>query len=539
VYDITGFPAGQQLPQTSTAATTDQVGNVDTGLRYLTMMFKMETGYITGFTNSAPRPVNVTQSGWPIQCLRAPVGPYQTSARIIAATVAGASNAGPYAYVSQTDIESPGFNQPDIQITATTILDNLKTSAVFNFTDTYLPGASIVTKYFNRIQVPPVVDCYFWKSQMRMVYTGAVGYQSAHLLSDVTDPEAVRIPGGNLPVSESDGDRCVCFREVRGVPISFKENAGFEVLVGNGDPNTWGTKILWEGTGPVGPKAIDVAGAEENNVSSEFAMWIHRNGLGYFAGGGANLISRELLEDWDTINWDYGHLCVLKIDHTRRLAYVLAPTNGSTTINARWTVSYFFGLGDPVVFVPRRGQLVPNVEGRKWSQDDFSGFSFNDAVFVPSKSKNAVQQVGLDTGKQMVFVASDGSIKTVTENQYWDDDYDRNHLGYVSEWRGVLGDAKGQPFSKCIGGKFFFTGSGLLVVKAYDENLNAYPLTGPKMAYALTPGKRIHKDLPMQDVPTLSTKWAVSFDNGGVAGAWWEAFESTLYKVDMWNSLPG
>lgn len=541
-YIVSAFPAGQQMPQTSTAATTDEVGNVDTGLRYLVLMFQTQTGYITGFTNSAPQPVNVTQSGWPIQCLRATLGPYQIAARVIASTVAGASAAGPYSYVSQADVESPGFNQPDINITATTILDNSSLTASFNFTDTYLPGASIVTKYFNRIQIPPVVDAYFWKSQQRMVYSGAVGYQSAHLVSDIGADgggESIRIPGSDLTVSDSDGDRCVCFREVRGIPISFKENAGFAVEVGNGDPRTWGSRKLWDGTAPAGPKAIDTAGAEENDVSEEFAVWAHRNGLSYWAGSGAKLIGREALLDWETINWEYGHLVVVRIDHTRRLIYVLAPTNGATTINARWTVNYFFGLGDPIVFVPRRGMLVPNVEGRKWSQDDFSGFTFNDALFIPAKSRNEVQQVGLDVSKQMVFVASDGSIKTVTEKQYWDEDYDHAHLGYLSMWRGVLGDEKGQKYSKCIGGSFFFTGNGLLVVYAYDENLNPYLITTMKMPYLLTPGKRTRRDMPMQDTPALSKKWAVSFDNGGVAGAWWEAFESTLYKVDMWASLPG
>ena len=536
---ISAFPAGQQLPQTSTAATTATVGNVDTGLRYITTMFQLMTGYITGFSNSAPVPLNVTQSGWPIQCLRAPLGPYNTAARIFASTVAGASAAGPFSWVSLADVESPGFNQPDVQITATTILDNVTTAALFNFTDTYLPGASIVTNYFNRIQIPPVVDAYYWKSQLRMVYTGAVGFQSSHLVGDVGDGEAVRIPGSNVNVSENDGDRCVCFREVRGVPISFKENGGFAVETNGGDPSTWGARRIWTGTGPVGPKAIDIAGADENGNEAEFAMWGHRDGVSIYQGSAPSLISRELLEDWETINWDYGHKMVLRIDHTRRLAYIMAPINGSTTCNARWTMNYFFGLGEPIVFIPRKGMFVPNTEGRKWSQDDFSGFNFNDAVFIPSKSRNAVQLAGLDVQKEMVFAASDGTIKTVTEGQYFDQDYNGNSLGYFSEWRCVLGNEPDSGFSKCIGGKFWFTGNGLCNLIAWDDNLNPYTLTGPLSPFLLTPGKRTRADIPMLDVPALSMRWAVSFDNKGIAGAYWEAFMSTLYKIDMWDSLPG
>ena len=160
---ISAFPAGQQLPQTSTAATTAIVGNVDTGIRYLTMFFQLATVYQTGFSNSAPQAVNVTQSGWPIQCLRLPLGPYNTAARIVASTVAGASAAGPFTWVSQADVESPGFNQPDVAITATMIEDNVTTTALFNFTDTYLPGATDVTNYFDIIQIPPSVDVLLYE----------------------------------------------------------------------------------------------------------------------------------------------------------------------------------------------------------------------------------------------------------------------------------------------------------------------------------------------------------------------------------------
>lgn len=536
---ISAFPAGQQLPQTSTAATTAMIGNVDTGIRYLTMMFQMQSQYITGFSNSAPIAVNVSQSGWPITCLRAPVGPYQTASRIIASTVAGASAAGPFTWISQADVESPGFNQPNVAITATIITDNTTTTGTFNFTDTYLPGASDVTNYFTRIQVPPIVDVFFAKSLQRMVYTGAVGFQSSHLFSDIGDPESVRIPGGNFNVSENDGDRCVCVREVRGVPISFKENGGFGIETNAGDASTWGARRIWSGTGPAGPKAIDVAGADENGNEAEFAMWGHRGGVSMYAGTAPTLISRELLEDWDTINWDYGYLMVLKIDHVRRLAYILAPTGTSTVCNSRWTLNYFFGTSDPVVFVQRRGILVPNVEGRKWSQDDFEGFTFNDAVYIPQKSRNSVQLAGLDIEKEMVFVSSDGSVKTVTEDQYFDEDYNGAQLGYTSEWRGVLGNEPDSGFSRCIGGKFWMTGNGLCNLNAYDDNLTAYLITRPFAPFLLTPGKRTRADLPLLDSVALSMRWAVSMDNGGVAGSWWQAFMTTLYKLPTWDSLPG
>ena len=239
---INGYPQGQQLPTVNTALLTDAVGNVDTGVRYMVPFFETKTIYQTGFSNGAVIRINVTQSGQGLTILRMPVGPYSMQARCMGFTVAGQSTAGPFTYISQADVESPGFNQPDVPISATRISDNLTISGVWlNFTDSYLPGATDVTAYFNKIQVPPIVDCYFSKTLQRMIYTGAVGYPSGHLISDLQDPETVRVPGSNLQVAETDGDRTITWREVRGVQISLKENAGFAILDNGGDPSNLGS----------------------------------------------------------------------------------------------------------------------------------------------------------------------------------------------------------------------------------------------------------------------------------------------------------
>lgn len=529
---ISSYPTGQELSAVSTAATTATVGNVDTGVRYLVTFFQTNTTYQTGFSNSAAISVNVTQSGWPIQCLRLPIGPYNCQARVAGATVSGASAAGPYTYISQADVESPGFNQANVAITATLVEDNTSTTALFNFTDTYLPGASDVTNYFDKIQLPPVVDIYFAKSLQRVVYTGAVGYQSGHLFSDIQDPETVRVPGGNFQVSENDGDRTVCYREIRGIGYSFKENSGFVVEQNGGDPSTWAPRQVWGGNGPVGPAAIDVAGQDD----SEFAMWVHRSGLYLFTGNAPTLISREQQDTWETINWEVGHLIKVRIDHVRRLVHILVPINGSTTINARLVMNYYFGTGDPIVFVPRRGQEVPNVEGRKWSQDDIL---FNDALYIPQKSKNAVQTAGVNVANQMIFFAADGSIKNMVDSQYYDEDYDRNQVGYFSNWVGVLGQSPSMNYNKLVGARMWCAGNGLCNVTAYDDQDTAFVLTGPLSPYLLTPGSRTRMSIPMGYQGVKSTRWAVGMDNMGVAGAWWEVFVSDLMVIPTWPGQPG
>jgi hypothetical protein len=532
---VAAFPSGPQLSQTSTAATTATVGNVPTGLRYLATFFEMQTGYQTGFSNSAPVAVNVTQSGWPIQALRLPLGPYNCRARVVGATVSGASAAGPFTYISQADIESPGFNQPNVAITSTRVQDNISITALFNFTDTYLPGATDCTSFFNKIQIPPSVDAYFAKSIQRMVYTGAVGYQSGHLFSNIQDAETIFVPGGNFQVSENDGDRTVCYREIRGIGYSFKENSGYEAENNGGDPSTWAPVQRWGGNGPVGCCAIDIAGQDD----SEFAMWVHRSGLYLFTGVNPSLIGREQLTSWNAINWDYGHIIRLRIDHVRRIVHIGVPMGqGQTTINFWFRVNYYFGTGDPVVFVSRKGILVPNVEGRKWSLDDLA---YNDAVYIPQKSSSAVQQAGLNVANQMVFFAADGSIKTVTENQYYDEDYDGNKLGYFSNWIGVLGPSPTKVFLKLIGAKMYCTGNGLCNVTAYNDQDRPFVLTDELSPYILTPGERTRMDIPnsYQGEDSMSMSWAVGMDNGGVAGSWWEVFISDLMVIPTWPGMPG
>jgi hypothetical protein len=53
---------------------------------------------------------------------------------------------------------------------------------MFNFTDTYLPGASDVTNYVNRIEVPGASAITFRKTLAQVIYTGCAGYPSGFLV---------------------------------------------------------------------------------------------------------------------------------------------------------------------------------------------------------------------------------------------------------------------------------------------------------------------------------------------------------------------
>ena len=525
---ISAFPAGQELPTVNTAILNLTPGNVDTGVRWGLVLYETRTVYQTGWSNSAPIRINVTQSGQQLTILRSPIGPYNCEAVVWAFTVAGSSAAGPYRYVDQGDTESPGFNQANINITATRIPNNTTVTTAFNITDTYLPGASDVTNYADRIEIPPFVDVFYSKTLQSAVYSGAVGYPSTLLISDQLDMEAIRIPGSNLDVAVNDGDRVICYREVRNIGIAFKENSGHSITANNGDPNTWAANELWQGMGPVGPKAIDVSADDE----SQFAVFAHRTGLYLYMGVAPRLISREMFEWWDEIDWSLGARIVVQIDQERRQIRVSAPMLAGGTLT--FTLDYFFGINDPVVFSTRLGRLIPNPEGRKWSVDDITAA---DILYIPQRNASESQQVGVDIANEMIFACADGSLKTVTENQYYDQDFDGNHVGYLGKWLGVPGANPGLAVFGLAGATLSGVGNGHLNVYAVSDTGRQVNLSKPERAWNLT-AVESQRDFGAP-AGSEASRWAIGFDNGAVAGAWWEMHTSVLWIFKKWSGRPG
>ena len=377
-------PVGKHIPLTNTAFTTD-TGNVASGVRYMIVLYKSDTGYITGFSGPAPIECDITVDGRKMLAQNIPIGPYNCAERICAFTVAGQGSAGPYFYIAADDFEDPGFGQAKIKQTATVIPDNVTTSAYFDFLDSYLPGASNVTTFFDRVEVPPCSDAYFSKSLNRVIYTGCVGFPSGYLVSDLEDAEAVRVPGSIVQASQTDGDRTVCWRESGTLQVAYKENSAHAVTPNDGDPQDWGVVELWHGSGPCGPRAIDVANADGEKLTA----YAHITGGYVWDGGSApTLLTKDLQGSaktpgvWPRIHWAYAHLIKTTINLKERLIYYFVPLDGATRNTHRITLNFFRGLDDPIVFIQRTGKEVPNITGRKWSVDSIDG---NDCVYVPQR----------------------------------------------------------------------------------------------------------------------------------------------------------
>lgn len=513
---VSVFPTGQSIPSVNTANVAD-AGDVDTGVRWMVVLFETRTEYITGIGATSPIRVNVSNADLMVR-VQVPTGPYNTTRRICAFTVAGASSAGPYTYVDADDVESPGFNQADIPITATTINDNTTTSAQFNFTDTYLPGASDVTNYFNRIEVPPSSAIGFSKTLNMTVFTGAKGFPSQYLVSDLEDGEAVRNPGSNVNCAQSDGDRTIGWGEIRENQIALKENSGHAVIPNDGDPNTWAVHKLWSGSGPAGAKAWDVATED----ASDFLIYAHETGPYRVVSNTPQLIGQDIGAIvntdtnikglWKQINWTVGYKIIVKIDVSRREVRFSVPMGTSTDNNAVITLSYALGWDDPIIFIVRTGREVPNISGRRWSMDDLTALDF---VYVPRRYQTTNTQPGVDLADSFIMCSTDGACYTLTEGQLFDQNWTGDEVGYFSQWLSVPGPNSKLNIVSLQGCTMGGAGNGPLNVYAQDEKLNRVMFTSDARTMILTATEQ-QRDFGLRGI--TGVKWGVGFDNGGVAG---------------------
>jgi hypothetical protein len=384
-FVVNAVAIGGQVPQQNNAFSTP-IGNVASGTRYMIVLYMDRMGYICGWAGPAPIRGDISADSRMLLVQNLPIGPYNCVARICAFTVAGQGSAGPYFYIYQDDFADPGLGAAPIKQTATMIPDNTTTSAYFDFIDTYLTGATNVTDYLNRIQLPFCSDAYFSKTLNRVIYGGCIGYPSGFLVSDLEDPGAIRVPGSIVQVSQTDGDRTVCWRESGTQQIAYKENSVHSVTPSDGDPSDWAVNQIWRGSGPCGPRAIDSATTDGVTLTA----FAHRTG-GYMwvSGPAPTLLTKELTGTpempgyWDRINWAKSQLIRTCINVRERLIYFFVPLDGSLVNNYRITVNYFYGTDDPVIFIVRTGREVPNISGRKWSLDSIAG---NDAIYVPQRT---------------------------------------------------------------------------------------------------------------------------------------------------------
>lgn len=426
---INSTPGSGAAPPTVNGALIVPVGNICAGLRYMVVLFVNRNGYITGMTQASVITYNSPTDGYQLYVPYLPIGPPNTQARICAFSPAGTlsqtagfgiSTAGPYFWIQPqfpngifdlTKIAG-GVTIADVvngvQETSTLINDNTTTSATFNFDDTYLKATlNDISAYFQKIQVPPCSDVYYSPTLKRMFYAND-DLPSGWRVSLLDDPESVYGGSGIVQAAENDGSRRTAVREYDSIVYLMKERSGHVMSPSADDPNKWQVVQKWPGSGPCGPRAVDVC--------PRFMAYVHRSGLYIFQGTLPERISKEVPITWKRINWKYQQTIWVQIDEEVQEIRIGVPLDQSTVPSHVLKVNYEESptFSPPIHFSPYIGKEIAAGECYKWSVDDIAA---NLAIRAERALVNPPAIIDPATAQSQILYASsneDGAVSAIT-----------------------------------------------------------------------------------------------------------------------------
>jgi hypothetical protein len=429
-------------PSANNTALLVPAGNICAGLRYMFVIFVNRNGNFAGTTMAAVVSYNASTNGFQLYVPHIPIGPENTIARICCFTPAGQlgqlagsgiSNAGPYFFIEPAvqlliagkfDYSQVpgGVTISDVingvQMTSTVICDNVTTSATFNFTDDYLKSTlNDVSDSFRKIQVPVCSDIYFAPTLRRMFFA-ADALKSGWYISPQDDPETIYGDTGFVQAAENNGQNRTAVREYSGTVYLMKEKSGYILAPSADDPNKWDATEQWKGSGPCGPRAVDVC--------TDFMCYVHRSGVYIFTGSKPFRISKELPahtgRTWKNINWNYQQTIWVMIDDETQEIRIGVPYGKSTVPNLILKCNYEESpdFAPAIHFSPYVGKEIAAGSCRKWSIDDIAA---NLAIRAERTLLNPPDLMDNATVQSQILLASsnpDGAVAAITPGVYND-----------------------------------------------------------------------------------------------------------------------
>jgi hypothetical protein len=544
---ITASATGSPAPLTNTTGTGGNIAedtpdgglNATQGYRYAVPAFENRNGSISGVTSGAVVQYIVDENGWELAYFNVAVGPLNVSKRLIGFAVADGVPAGPFGYLSQSQISD------GIQILQSVINDNVTTQGVTNFTDDQLLAAIAsgdqLTSYFDTIWPEPCVDLYYSPSTNRFFQTGIPGFASSHFVSQAGDAETYQGSTCEVIVGQDDGERCICVREfTNGTIFSLRERSGFIITPSTANPIEWSVQKEWGKYGPCGPRAVDVAG--------NFLIFIHRSGIYRYESGEPELISKENPYWWNTINWSAQEVIWCVIDAEKRVVRCGFPTGNSTVPDQEYAIHYVEGWAYPIHFSTYSGKTIAVDAVRKVSINDVAAFCaarIERALPAPHGPPQGV--TGIDSlgggfyQSQFLYGSSapDGSVQAITPGIY-------NDNGAGIDWRyRTTAPGAMQALSKCEGFNLNARGQG---------PINATFLSGRDMPTDWTPGAPTTKAVkarPFDLAPNQSAgisrmvesrvneHWMLEFDNGKAPDVWCELKDLIVFTIPLYSGRAG
>lgn len=472
-------------------------------------------------TGGAPPPGTGT-GGLELTVANVPTGPAQVVSRILAFTVAGAGQAGPYFYIG-ADQTVNGVNE-----TATIIPDNTTTTASFNFDDAFL-GSQVATNIENQfrcIQLPNEVGVAYSVTTDRLVWWGEG--ESIFRVSDVATPGNYYGDTGFFQVNVNDGQRCTNCFEFRNQLFAVKENGLYLVTPTQGDPDTWNIQCIAPTVGTPGARSIA--------VGRDLAIIVHRTGAYTFDGGPPTWITNELIGYgpdnpgvWERINWKYEHLIWVQLDEEQKVVRIGVPLDGATSCSHILKVDYKDGWDTSLRFsaISGRYHYAP---GRRWSIDEIPA-----AQAVRVQRPLALSPVPPDRrlGQSQILLAAQGAGFVGYIDPAANTDF-----GQPFNWTWTMGAASAAEVAKQM--RQGLETIGAVQVRATGSGnvaLDAIPSAGGPVNFAnfglTSPGKGDFTGLAL----VTSETTAIRFRNVGIATIDLSALY--VFAKPFWSMRPG
>lgn len=535
------------------ADTADGGINATQGYRYAVPAWMNRNETISGFTAAAVSQYIVDEDGWEIAVFNVPLGPANVIGRVINWTVADSTQEGPFAWIGLVDTLAPtqnlvypnAFPSDGISIIPTVILDNVTTSATFNFTDEYLTGEIQAGAEGNnttdrlRVEAPPTaVRVDYLTPCDRLALSGVPGYTSGLVISLAEDYESYYGDTSPLPIPTTRGETCWGVVIFRNEIYAMRSQSGVVVVPGTGDPSSWDLRWRWgptkdaEGYGPCGPRAFA--------ANAQFIAFVHRTGLYKYDGtGNPDLMTKEVPREWGSINWAAAETICLTIDNDTHTVRLQVPTGTSMVPNQEFCLSYLEGWQNPIHFFGYMQRESSQEAARRWSFNDVSSFICRRILrTIPDPRPNQLgpdgtsqQNTDFNTA-QLAYTTTDpsGIVNARTPGRY-----DDNGAGINWIYQGVSAQAMQKP-SKPEGIVTSANGLGIINVgflpgrkritsqkaKANVLWCNPMDLTPDgDVEYACRPGRQ------------LDQYWSPIWTNGAQPGVWASIKKAIVYVIPV------
>jgi hypothetical protein len=525
--------------------------NGSQGYRFAAILYMNQFYTVSGFTQASVIQYDVDEDGWELGIFNVPLGPDYVLARLVAFSVADGTNAGPFWYIGNVNLQVPSQNfvypqtfvSASIPQSATVFQDNETITGTFNFTDEYLDGQNDVTDRLDVIWPYPAVHCAYCPSVDRIFQTGVPGYYSGWWVSLAADPETYYKDLSFISVGSDDGERAWGVVEYRGTVYGLRERSGMTLSASPANPQQWQATKRWSEVGPCGPRAFDACGM--------FMIFVHRSGIYKYEDTTPDLMTKEIPYWWKTINWLYAETICVKIDHEKHEVHILVPVGNSKVPNQEIVLNYLEGWNNPIHFSTYSGREISVDSCRKYSINDVEGYVCTrwernitppeQAPGVPEPSQGSAGIPFRDASyysTQFVYGSSgpDGTVQAVNPGVFSD-----NGVGIDCIYETVCPQAT-MALSKIEGFTLNARGNGTLFpyFLAGRTMVTGQNDLGPIRSNIIA-CRPIQLDIMENEglsrmVPSkVNERWRMRFTNGKIADAWFSLKYLAMYSIPMYS----